>query len=129
MKTLGTIIILIAGINCFAQDMTGNPPEIEKYYFVELIPNPDSAKIPQAKLDSLQKAHMINLATMFRDGQLMLAGPFEEGGGILILDMPSKEAAQELINRDPHVKAGRLLTEIRAWYTAKGIFPIQQTKD
>jgi len=121
---------MLIGISCLAQDMTGNPPEeIEKYYFVELITNPDREQIPETELDSLQRAHMINLATMFRDGQLMLAGPFENGGGILILDMPSQEAAQELINRDPHVKAGRLLTEIRAWYTTKGIFPIQQTKD
>ncbi|MEM6360965.1 MAG: YciI family protein [Bacteroidota bacterium] len=108
------------------QDAQGNPPtEIVKYYFVELISNPDRPELSKAAVDSIQRAHMANISHMIEDGKLLLAGPFENGGGIFILDVASLEEAKELAANDPAVKAGRLLTKIRPWYTSKGAFTLE----
>ena len=119
---------LLLSVNLtFAQDQQGNPPaEIVKYFFVELITNPDRPDLPQTEVDSIQKAHMANIGKMVEEKVLMLAGPFEKGGGIFILKVESMEAAKALVARDPAVKAGRLLTEIRAWYTSTGVFTAEK---
>ena len=110
-----------------AQDTQGNPPaEIVKYYFVELITNPDRPDLPQLQVDSIQSAHMANIGKMVEEKTLMLAGPFENGGGIFILKVESMEAAEKLTARDPAVSSGRLLTKIRPWYTATGVFTAEE---
>ncbi len=112
------------------QDEQGNPPdEIIKYYFIELISNPNKPQLPQEQVDSIQREHMKNIHQMAVDKQLMLAGPFETGGGIFIVNVKTLEEAEALISRDPAVKAGRLLTEVRPWYTTKGAFGIEFTSD
>lgn len=126
-----SLLILFAMIACLswasAQDQEGNPPaEIVKYYFVELITNPDRPDLPQTEVDSIQRAHMSNIGRMVEEKTLLLAGPFEKGGGIFILKVESMEAAEKLVARDPAVKAGRLLTEIRAWYTSTGVFTAEE---
>ena len=118
------ILALIFSLNLSrAQDTEGNPPtEIVKYYFVELITNPDRPELPKAQVDSIQRAHMANIGRMVEEKTLMLAGPFEGGGGIFILKVNSMEEAEKLAARDPAISAGRLLTKIRPWYTASGQF-------
>jgi len=132
MKSLALSILLTLMMYAFAygQDKEGNPPsEIVKYYFVELITNPDRPELPKVQVDSIQRAHMANIARMVETEQLMLAGPFEGGGGIFIFDVPSMEAAKKLAAEDPAVSAGRLLTKIRPWYTAKGVFTIEAKRN
>ena len=105
----------------------GNPPrEIIKYYFVDLITNTDRPELPKSEVDSIQKAHMANISKMVKDEKLVLAGPFEGGGGIFILKVDSKEEAERLVAQDPAVAAGRLTTRIRAWYTASGSFMLEE---
>ncbi len=132
-KFLYTLIVGILMLNClsgYSQDESGNPPEeIIKYYFVELITNPDREKLPQVEVDSIQRAHMANIGRMAKEGQLMLAGPFENGGGIFILKAESLEEAESIAALDPAIKAGRLLTEIRPWYTARGVFTAETTNN
>ncbi len=127
MRTLYLITTLcLLRLSGYAQDTDGNPPEeIVKYYFVELITNPDRPELPKAEVDSIQRAHMANISGMIDAKKLVLAGPFEAGGGIFILNVATVEEAQELAGNDPAVKAGRLVTEIRPWYTGKGAFALE----
>ncbi len=128
MKVLSLITTFLTfSMVLSAQDKDGNPPEeIVKYYFVELITNADRPELPKDQVDSIQRAHMAYMARMAEKGQLMLAGPFEGGGGIFVLNVPTREAAEDLAGRDPAVSAGRLFTKIRAWYTGKGAFTSEQ---
>jgi uncharacterized protein YciI len=126
MKRTILIFMIFMGYNAMAQEEEGNPPsEIVKYYFVELITNPNKPVLPKAEIDSIQWAHMANIGRMIKDGKLMLAGPFEEGGGIFIFNVPTIEEAKALAAQDPAISAGRLLIEIRPWYTAKGVFTVE----
>ncbi len=125
--TITAILILFICVlpETKAQDA---PMEIKKYYFVDLIPNPDKPELPKAQVDSIQSAHMQNIGQMAKDGILMLAGPFEGGGGIFILKLDSMEAAEKLAKNDPAVMAGRLNIKVRAWYTGAGVFTAEQKK-
>ena len=110
-----------------AQDDEPTPPmEIVKYYFVELITNPDRPDLPKVEIDSIQAAHMANMGVMAKRGELMLADPFEGGGGIFILNVKSMEEAKALTDKDPAISAGRLTAKIRPWYTTKGSFSIEK---
>ncbi|HNP18321.1 MAG TPA: YciI family protein [Fulvivirga sp.] len=127
MKKLPIIFICLLPLVVNAQDGEATPPmEIVKYYFVELITNPDKPDIPKAEIDSIQAAHMANMGIMAKRGELMLAGPFEGGGGIFILNVKSMEEAKALTDKDPAISAGRLTAKIRPWYTAKGSFSIEK---
>lgn len=125
--SIALFLLLFSFSVSIGQDQEGNPPsEIVKYYFVELITNPDRPELPKSEVDSIQRAHMINIRNMITDKKLVLAGPFENGGGIFILKVDSMEEAQALVAKDPAISAGRLKTEIRPWYTSKGVFTLEE---
>ena len=128
MKSLLALFLFTVSVSTLsAQDENGNPPdEIVKYYFVELITNKDRPELPKEQVDSIQRAHMANIGKMIKDKKLVLAGPFENGGGIFILKVKTMEEAEALVAQDPAVSAGRLKTEIRAWYTAKSTFTLEK---
>ncbi len=129
MRSILTTLLLCFTVShvSIAQDKDGNPPaEIVKYYFVELITNPDRPELPKAQVDSIQTAHMANMGKMVEDEKLVLAGPFEGGGGLFVLKVDTKEEAEALVANDPAVSAGRLLTKIRAWWTAADSFTIEK---
>ena len=67
----------------------------------------------------LQAAHMANIRRMSQAGQLVVAGPFLDGGdirGIYIFAVESVEEAEELTDSDPMIQAGRLIMEMHPWY-------------
>lgn len=129
MKRLTLLLfgLFFCGLFLQAQDTEEAPAfEIVKYFFVELITNPDRPELPKAQVDSIQAGHMANIQQMVKEQVLMLAGPFENGGGIFILKVDSMEAAEKLTSRDPAIKAGRLITKIRPWYTTTGSFTAEE---
>lgn len=129
MKRLTLLLfgLFYGTITVQAQDKEEAPAfEIVKYFFVELITNPDRPEMPKAQVDSIQAAHMANIGEMVKEKKLMLAGPFEGGGGIFILKVDSMEEARKLTTRDPAIKAGRLITKIRPWYTTTGSFVAEE---
>lgn len=129
MKRLTFLLFTLSmtSLPVLAQDTEEAPAfEVVRYFFVELITNPDRAELPKAQVDSIQAAHMANIGKMVEEKKLMLAGPFEGGGGIFILKVDSMEAAEKLTARDPAIKAGRLLSKIRPWYTTTGSFMAEE---
>ncbi len=52
-------------------------------------------------------AHLRHLEPLAESGRLVLAGPFGDGtGSLIVLDAPSREAVWELVARDPYVTNG-----------------------
>jgi uncharacterized protein YciI len=69
----------------------------------------------------IQKGHLDNMDKMYYDGKLKVAGPFGDGKdwqGIFIFDCATKEEVEALLKTDPAIAAGRLVADIRPWYTA-----------
>ena len=75
----------------------------------------------------LQKAHMDNIGKMAKEGTLVLAGPFLDGGdvrGIYIFNVTTIEEAQALTESDPSIQAGRLVMELHPWYGSAALLKV-----
>lgn len=88
--------------------------------FVFLNSNPDKEILSDQAVDSLQKGHMANIQRLAAEDKLLVAGPFEKGGGIFILNTNSVSEAREWINTDPAIRANRYKIEILPWTPRSG---------
>jgi len=86
-----------------------------KYTFVFLNSNPNKEVLPKKKVDSLQEGHLNNIGRLAREGKLLVAGPFDGGGGIFIMNTPLVKEAKSWINTDPAIAANRYRIEILPW--------------
>ena len=66
--------------------------------------------------EALIRKHVAYLRELERSGQLVLAGPFEDGGGgMLIVRAPSLAEAETIAAADPFVTSGFDKCQVRAW--------------
>ena len=87
-------------------------------YFAYLKAGPNRSH-GNEEAQAIQKAHLENIVRMSQEGKLVVAGPFmdeTEIRGIYIFATSTMEEAEELVNTDPAVKAGRLSMELHPWY-------------
>lgn len=70
--------------------------------------------------DSLFTGHLKNISRLVHEGKLVVAGPLgkndKEYRGIFILNVPTVEEAQALLQTDPTIQAGLLEPEMYPWY-------------
>jgi uncharacterized protein len=70
----------------------------------------------RARDEALIRAHVAFLRELDRRGQLELAGPFEDGGGgMIIVRAGSLAAAQAIAEADPFVSSGYEACSVRTW--------------
>ena len=106
-KKLSLVILLIAlSLTSIIQAQSNN------LFFVFLNSNPDKAEISSEKAEQLQAAHLQNIERLTSEGIIRAAGPFENGGGILILNAENKKSVQAIMQTDPAVNANRFNLEI-----------------
>lgn len=120
-------IILLCLLLCFAtasaqkdtltkkQDM-----QIRQYWFVMLLKGPNRGQ-DSITAAGIQAGHMANINRLYKAGKLKVAGPFGDEGdwlGLFIFDCPTREEVEQLLITDPAVKAGRLIYDLRPWWTA-----------
>jgi uncharacterized protein len=111
-------------ISSKAQDENKMPEfNIKQYYFVMLVKGENADKIDSLKLNQPMIGHLTNIKKMAKQGRLLIAGPFGDGGywrGIFIFDVKTKEEVVELLKNDPAIQAGRLAYEIHPWWAEPG---------
>jgi len=81
-------------------------------FFVFLNSNPDKQEISQEKLENLQAAHLNNIEELAKDDIILASGPFDGGGGMLILNTENINTANEILQTDPAIKEKRFTTEV-----------------
>ena len=81
-------------------------------FFVFLNTNPDKEQLGVEKAEQLQAAHLQNIDRLAKEGIIRAAGPFEGGGGFLILNTKDEESANTILQTDPAIKANRFNLEI-----------------
>ncbi len=117
---------LFVTIISFAQQKQEKPEDqIRLYWFVMLMKGPNRTQ-DSATAAKIQQGHMANINRLYYEGKLKVAGPFGDNGnwsGIFIFDASAagcktKEEMEKLLQSDPAVAAGRLICDIRPWYTA-----------
>ena len=92
------------------------------YVLVFLNSNPHREVLPEHQLDSLQSAHMANINRLAKEGKLIVAGPFEGGGGIFVLQTADLAEARSWVQTDPAVQAKRFIVELFSYSPRIGSF-------
>ena len=105
--------------------------EMTTYYVGFLYKGPSWSPQETEESRKLQEAHLANIQRLAKEGRLVIAGPFLDGGdlrGLYVFRVASEEEAKSLVETDPAVRAGRLRFELHPWYAAKNIL-VTPTKD
>jgi uncharacterized protein YciI len=113
--------------------MPRNPdiPDTFDVVTVVILRRPDDAPdLPEEELDALQARHLAYRAELWRQGLIVVNGPFDEQSdpsyrGMSIFACDPGEAAR-LSDGDPSVIAGRLAYEVMEWWVRAGslAFPL-----
>lgn len=126
------IILLIILSMCFvtsAQSQRefsyneGDTTYTMKRYVFMLLNKGETRSQDSIEAAKIQEKHLAHLNFLSKEGKLIVAGPFENGGdhrGLLIFDVETVEEALKLEGEDPAVKTGRLKMEAFYWWGAKG---------
>ncbi len=94
------IAMIFICANTFAQEKAD-------LIFVFLNKRTDLPAMPKAELDKIMAGHMANITAMAKDGRMLVAGPFDGGGGIFIFNTNSTDSVKRWLVNDPGVKAER----------------------
>lgn len=112
MKRLVALLLFVLPAMAFCQD--------NQLIFVFLHKKTDAEPMPKEELDKLMEGHMNNIKRLAKEGKLLVAGPFDGGGGIFILKTSSMTDANEWIGSDPAVKANRWNIEYLPYFPLVG---------
>ncbi len=105
MKSIILSIIILSSQCAFAQELV----------FVFLHHKADKVELPKEQVDKIMDGHMANIRKMANDGRLLVAGPFEGGGGIFIFNSRSVAEVTQWLDDDPGVKAKRWNVEVQPY--------------
>lgn len=117
------LVILMAGLNSMAQDNKKQPEpteQIRQYWFVMLLAGPNRNQ-DSATAANIQRGHLANIDRLYYEGKIKVAGPFGDRGnwlGIFIFDCETRQEVEGLLKTDPAINSGRLIYDIRPWWTA-----------
>ncbi len=92
----------------------------DKFIWVFLNTNPDKEELPKEEVEDLQRRHLENIGKLANEGKLLVAGPFNSGGGIFILNTKDREEAKSWILTDPAIRANRYRLEMFEWTPRTG---------
>src|SRR6185295_4168302 len=90
-------LVFLVGQSVFAQQMV----------FVFLHYKSDKTELPQEQVDKIMEGHFANMKKLADERKLLVAGPFEGGGGVFIFNSRSSDEVREWIKFDPGVKNNR----------------------
>ncbi|HRG68796.1 MAG: hypothetical protein JNL65_04090 [Saprospiraceae bacterium] len=91
---------------------------MKKYVLVILKTGPNKTST-KSFVDSCFAGHLNNMGKLVELKKLIVAGPFRKNQndfrGLFILNVPTLEEAQQLLETDPAISAGLLLPESYIW--------------
>ena len=77
------------------------------YIFVFLNSKPDKKELPKEEVDKIMQGHLANIERLVKEGKMLVAGPFNGGGGIFIFKSTSIEEVKGWLRTDPGIQAER----------------------
>jgi uncharacterized protein YciI len=104
MPRLFLSALILLSIEAFGQEYN--------HVFVFLNSKFDKEEISVVEEEVLQKAHRANIGRLVDEGKMIVAGPFEGGGGIFIMTTGDLSQARAWLATDPAVKANRWNIEL-----------------
>lgn len=115
-----------------AKELNADDYGMKSYIFVVLKTGP--AKIEdKAVLDSCFAGHFSNMQKLAEEKKLVVAGPYGDNDhnyrGLFILDVATKEEAQELMKGDPTISMGIFEVEMYDWYGSAALITHHEAAD
>ncbi|MGE0587243.1 MAG: YciI family protein [Cyclobacteriaceae bacterium] len=99
MKTIISILLAFCISWCIAQEA--------QFTFVFLNTRTDKPELPKEELDQLMQGHLANIRRLVKEGKMIMAGPFDGGGGIFIMNSNSVDSVKNWLKTDPGIAAER----------------------
>jgi len=100
------------------------------YVFVTLNTGPADGTITDpARRQELFAGHFSNMGELAKQGKLVLAGPFIEGGdkrGLYIFNVTTIEEAKAIVQTDPAVAAGIFVPDYTKYYGSAALMKINE---
>ena len=81
----------------------------------------DKPELPKEQVDKIMEGHFANMKKLAGEGKLLVAGPFEGGGGIFIFNAKSTDEVREWIKSDPGIQNNRWNVELQPYHPRTGI--------
>jgi uncharacterized protein YciI len=132
MKTTFVLLyFLVSGISVIAQNTNPNYDEAlakklgaddygMKPYVLVILKTGENKTTDKEETNRLFRGHMENIQRLVKEGKLIVAGPLGKNDqtyrGIFILDVPTIEEANTLVQTDPAVKEKLFAVELFQWY-------------
>ncbi len=105
------VLFMVLSTQCaFAQDLV----------LVFLHHRPDKAELPNDQLEKIMNGHQANIQRLAKEGKLLVAGPFESGGGVFIFNSTSVDEVSQWLKTDPGVQVDRWKMEIQPYHWRVG---------
>ncbi|PHS20482.1 MAG: hypothetical protein COA86_00610 [Kangiella sp.] len=140
------LLFIIASPNAESADDTSNNYDerlakqlgaddygMRSYVFVILNTGPNDAVITDKdKRKTIFSGHFSNMGRLAKEGKLVLAGPFIEGGnkrGMYIFNVAKIEEAKALVESDPAVVAGIFTADYTKYYGSAGLMNLNEIHD
>lgn len=105
---------------------------MKKYVFV-MLKTGSNVSTDEAVRDSCFAGHMNNITRLVEAGKMIVAGPMvkNENGyrGIFILDVPTIEEADVLLQTDPAIHAQYLDADMYIWYGSAALSEYLEASD
>lgn len=105
---------------------------MKKFVFV-MLKTGSNESTDKALRDSCFAGHMANIGRLVEEKKLIVAGPMFKNDknyrGIFILDVPTLEEAETLLQTDPAIKAEFLEPELYNWYGSAALSEYLEASD
>lgn len=81
----------------------------------------DKPELSKAQSDKIMEGHFANIKKLASKGKLLVAGPFEGGGGIFIFNSESMDEVKEWLKPDPGIQNNRWNVELQPYEPRTGV--------
>ncbi|RYD93279.1 MAG: hypothetical protein EOP54_19460 [Sphingobacteriales bacterium] len=102
-----------------AQKLGGDDYGMKAYVLV-ILKSGTNTTGDSATVETAFRGHMANMGRLVKEGKLVVAGPLKKNDknyrGIFILNVPTVEEAEKLVQTDPAIIAKFLDVELYSWY-------------
>lgn len=104
-----------------------------KHYILVILKSGPNKSTDKKSKDSCFAGHLANIKRLAEAKQLVVAGPFGKNSndfrGLFILNVATEDAAKQLLESDPAIKAGFLLPELYPWYGSAALSEYLEASD
>ncbi len=111
MTIFKILTVVLLGITC-THFSHGQAQEKNTYLLVILQQVNSTNSYSEEEIQVMENEHMRHISRLSKDGQLANAGPFEEGGEILVMNTTTRQETEDLLLNDLIIKNGLYKMEI-----------------